>query len=389
MNPPLAGVRVLDLTELLPGPTCSWYLADLGADVVRIQEPTAIRARRRGTTAENAIERRASTIYGRNKRSLALNLKDERGVEVFLQLVDGADVVLEAFRPGVARRLGIDYSTVAARNPRIVYASITAFGATGPLRDLPGFDPNACAIAGAIAATGDRDGRPVILGVPLADVASGLHAAFGIVCALRVRDATGLGQHVDVSMLDAVMAFMGLHAARYFQTGAATSRERISLAVLPPLETKDGKYVVSVNEEPRHWASFCRALDREDLIAQQQSSPNRQREIFAELQAASRTYTQEEWLHLGRQFGFPVAPMLETNEVFEHPQVRARELVLEVTGDGGQTERQLGFPVKLSRTPAAYRHGTPERGQHTDEILAEAGLDAAAIQSLRRARVVE
>jgi formyl-CoA transferase len=385
---PLAGIRVLDLTALLPGPACSWYLADMGADVIRVQEPPAARARRRGTTAEDLVERRAGAIYNRNKRSLALDLKDERGRAVFYRLVDQADVVLEAFRPGVAARLGIDYPTLAARNPRLIYASISAYGPEGPLRDAPGFDPCACALAGLVAVSSDRHGEPVVFGVPVADIAAGLHAAFGIVCALRARDATGQGQHVDVSLLDAAMAFMGLHAARYFQTGIVTRRDHVSLTVLPPLRTKDGRYIVVVPEEPKHWAGLCHALGHPEWLDAQHAAPERRRAVRQALEAAAATLTRDEWLALGRAHDLPVAPVLEVDEVFAHPQVQARRLVLGINESAGVPSRQLGFPIKLDRTPPRYRGPAPARGAHTDAILAEAGLDAAEIAALRAAGVV-
>lgn len=385
---PLDGICVLDLTTLLPGPSCSWYLADMGADVIRVQEPPAIRARRRGTTVEDLVERRAGAIYNRNKRSLALDLKDTRGRAVFYRLAERADVVLEAFRPGVAARLGIDYPTLAARNPRLIYASISAYGPEGPLRDAPGFDPCACALAGLLAVSGDRQGEPVVFGVPLADIAAGLHTAFGIVCALRVRDATGQGQRVEVSLLDAAMAFMGMHAARYFQTGVATRRDLASLTVLPPLQTRDGRYVVVVPEEPKHWAGLCRALGHPEWLDAQHAAPERRRAVREALAAAAAALTRDEWLALGRAHDLPVAPVLEVDEVFAHPQVHARRLVLDVVDAAGRPSRQLGFPVKLDRTPPTYRRPAPARGEHSDVILAEAGFEAAEIAALRAAGVV-
>ena len=392
----LEGIRVLDLSRQLPGPFCTWLLADLGADVIRVEDPTAI-ARARGAAGHStpAAERGYDPhreVLNRNKRSLVLNLKVAAGREVFYRLVERADVVVEGFRPGVTRRLGIDYETLQARNPRLIYCSLSGWGQTGPYREVAGHDIDYLAVAGVLDLTGPADGPPAIPGVQVADIGGGaLMAAFGIMVALFHRERTGQGQYIDVSMLDGAFAWLGHIIGRFF-TGEVWTRGRGLLNGGVPCynvyPTADGKYLAVGALEPWFWANLCRRLGREDLIPKQFAGGPEGEAVRAELAAIFRTRSRDEWAAELMGADTCVAPVKDLGEALADPQIQARQMVIEVEDPRYGRVRQVGFPVKFSATPGRVRHLGGPLGADTDAILRELGYSAAEVEGLRAAGAI-
>jgi crotonobetainyl-CoA:carnitine CoA-transferase CaiB-like acyl-CoA transferase len=392
----LDGIRVLDLSRQLPGPFCTWLLADLGADVIRVEDPAAI-TRARGAAggsppvAEQGYDPHRQ-VLNRNKRSLVLNLKIAAGREVFYRLVERADVVVEGFRPGVTRRLGIDYETLQARNPRLIYCSLSGWGQTGPYREVAGHDIDYLAVAGVLDLTGPAGGPPAIPGVQVADIGGGaLMAAFGIMVALFHRERTGQGQYIDVSMLDGAFAWLGHIVGRFF-TGEVWGRGRGLLTGGVPCynvyPTADGKYVAVGALEPWFWANLCRRLGREDLIPKQFATGPEGEAVRAELAAIFRTRSRDEWAAELMGADTCVAPVKDLGEALADPQIQARQMVIEVEDPRYGRVRQVGFPVKFSATPGRVRHLGGPLGADTGAVLRELGYSAAEVEDLRRAGAI-
>ena len=394
----LTGVRVLDLSRMAPGPFCSWLLADFGAEVIRVEEPRSIKgADRRAEQAQGAAARpmkeaaviRPFDTVSRNKKSIMLNLKDEAGRRIVQQLAAAADVFIEEFRPGVAGRLGIGYEDIRRINPRVIYCSVSLYGQSGPYSGYPGHDPCALGVAGLLGLSAPEDGDPVLFGAPVDDVMAGLHATIGVLVALQARHLTGEGQHVDISMTDSALSFHALNAGAHFTSGRVPRMNRKN-PTFGVWRSKDAKYVVTTNAEAHHWANFCRVIGREDLIPRQFDVEHR-REVHEILRETFLTKTRDEWLSILHQPGLEtqVAPVYENlGEVFADPQVRHRDMLLELDHPQAGKVKHLGFPIKLSGTPAAVRSFAPLPGQHTGEVLGELGYDAAAIADLEAGGVI-
>ena len=372
---PLRDLRLLDLSRQLPGPFCSTMLADLGMDTLVIANPTDPF----GT---------GIPFMARNKRSMTLNLKAAAGRELFLRLADDADVLLEGFRPGVMQRLGLDYATLSARNPRLIYCAISGYGQDGPYRDRVGHDVNYLGFAGVLQFIGHGDGPPVIPGVQIADIGAGaLMAVIGILSAVIARQQTGRGQFVDIAMLDGA-ALWNVYPLLLHQLGQEPQRGRTQLtghhACYAVYETRDGRYVTVGAYEPHFWATLCHSLGHPEFVDRQWAEGPERERMLETFRAAFRTRTQAEWLaELGEQdicFG----PVNDVEQMLADPQLRHRGMIVEQPG-GPPT---LGNPVKLSDTPAALRTPPPLFGQHTDEVLGQLGLDATAIDRLRAAGVI-
>ncbi len=395
MTPPLQGIKVLDLSRLGPGPYCTMILADLGADVLRIEEPPPAAGRRTGSLDPRVERTRlANTLaHGRNKRSMVLNLKSETGREIFLKLAKDANVVVDEFRPGVLKRLGVDYDTASKLNPQIIYCSITGYGQDGPYRDLVGHDINYISIAGALGTIGHRDGRPAIPLNLIADYAGGsLNAVIGILAALMARQATGRGQQVDVSMTDGVVSMLSGFLSHYFVNGEVVRPEQSVLSGGVPYytcyQTKDGKYISIGCIEPWFWAALCRALGREDLIPYQNAEADRKDWLFAELRQVFLTRTRDEWFDLLSQSDICVGKVYSLDELDSDPQLRYRNMLLEIDQPQVGRVKQVGIALRLSDTPGEIRSPAPSRGQHTDAVLHDLGYSPEQIQALRQAAVV-
>jgi crotonobetainyl-CoA:carnitine CoA-transferase CaiB-like acyl-CoA transferase len=384
----LEGIKIIDLTRLGPGPYCTMLLADMGADVIKIEAGGGRAAQTiEAMDAEVEERRRAYNAEGRNKRSIVLNLKMDEARQVFYKLVKDADVVVEEFRPGVLKRLGADYDTISEINSRIILCSITGYGQDGPYAQLPGHDINYLSTAGAQSMIGPRGGPPVMTFNLIGDYSGGgMQAALGITMALIARERTGRGQHVDSSMTDGIVSLMHGEAAGYFDTGRVPTRGDLLIIGGAPFygvyETKDGKYVSIAALEPWFYANLCELLGREDLLLYEWDT-TKWDELSAEFREIFRTKTRDEWVELLRQKDVCVAPVYAVDEVFEDPQVVHRKMVVEIEHPTLGKVKQVGIGIKLSETPGAVRSIAPSPGQHTDEIMMNLGYTEEGIAELR------
>ena len=396
MTLPLDGYRVLDLTLRAPGPFCTWILGDMGADVVRIEEPVSrLRAERSPDDDDPlVVERRAAhDVLGRNKRSMALNLKDPDAREVFYKLCSTADVVIEGFRPGVVARLGVDYDTVRAINPRIVYCSLSGFGQTGPYKGLPGHDINFVALAGALGIIGPAGGPPVPPSNLVGDFAAGgMQAAIGILVALLARERSRRGQHVDVAMADGVVALMAMAYSAFFASGEAPGTGETAFTGMAPFYqvylTKDDKYISVGCNESWFYENLCRLLELEEYLPCQQSA-EKWPEIKAAFAEKFRARTRDEWWRLFQERDVCGAPVYGLDEAPDDPQFRERGIFVEVEHPTLGLVRQVGVPTRLSETPGSVRSLAPRVGQHTDAILAGLGYSEERIQALRASGAIK
>jgi len=373
----LDDIRILDLSRLAPGPFCSMLLGDLGAEVLLIEPPPDSRAGQGGVPAGDPHD-----ALRRNKRSMVLNLRDEEARGVFYRLAETADVVLEGFRPGVVKRLGVDFETLREKNPRLIYCSLSGYGQTGPYANVVGHDINYISVGGALGMIGWPDQPPAIPMNVIADFAGGgLHAAFGILAALHARERTGRGQYVDIAMSDGVMYLLSMIVSGYLANGRVPERGATVLNGSVPhynvYQCGDGKWISLGSLEPHFWANLCKALGREDFIPHQYDSARRD-EIFAHFRQQFASKTRDEWFETLKPIDICVAPVLDLGEALANEHNVARNMVIEVDG-----VRQVGIGTKLSETPGAVRSTSPAPGQHTDEVLASLGLDAGAIAGLR------
>lgn len=377
MHQALEGIRILDLSRMLPGPYASMMLGDLGAEVIKVEE-TKTGDPTRHSPPFIGPRSAAFLQVNRNKKSIALDLKQAQARDIFLKLAAGADVVLEQFRPGVVDRLGIGYEAVKQVNPRIVYCSLTGFGQTGPHRERSGHDLNYLALAGVLGLTTDERGKPVIPGVQVADLAGGMIAAFAILAALIALKQTGRGQYIDVSMFDVMLSMLPVPAAHHFAGKSIEVGGKYALSGAYPFynvyETSDGKYMTLGALEPKFWANFCDRVGREDLIARQFDGGAQRAELFEEVRAIFKSKTQGEWIELMRDADCCAEPVLSMTEAFEHAQTRAREMVGQLESSNEESVKQLGFAYKMSDTPPYASSLAPELGEHTAELLAALGI---------------
>jgi crotonobetainyl-CoA:carnitine CoA-transferase CaiB-like acyl-CoA transferase len=393
----LQGLRVLDLTRLLPGGFCSLLLADFGADVIKVEDTgLGDYVRWSPPRIEGAEESAAGALFlalNRGKRSIRVDLKSERGRGVLLRLARDADVLLESFRPGVLDRLGVGWERLRTENPRLVYCAITGYGQDGPLRDRAGHDLNYLARVGLLGLTGEQDGPPVQAAGQIADLGGGaLLAAFGILAALRERDRSGEGQFVDVSMADGALSWLAMVAARALAEHTPARRGGLELAggllCYRPYRCADGWVAIGALE-PKFWQAWCRGVGREDLIEHQFDPPGSP--AHKEVEGVFAGRTRAEWEAFGAEHDCCLEPVLELVEALDSELTRAREMVVEVAQPGAeQPVRLLGVPVKLSRTPGdPKRAGGPSLGEHTADVLKEAGFAPHEIERLVEAGAVK
>ncbi|MEE9286335.1 MAG: CaiB/BaiF CoA-transferase family protein, partial [Dehalococcoidia bacterium] len=389
----LEGIKVIDLSRYAPGFYVSMYLGDMGADVIRVEEP-AVSGRRAGfqeaPLAYKDMEDQRGAAYNaleRNKRKIALNLKDPEARDVFYKLVAGADVVLEGSRPGVAQRLAVDYETCRGINPRIVYCSLTGFGQDGPYAQRAGHDINYIAIAGALGLVGQRDGTLAIPANLLADYAGGAQfAIIGVLTALLARQRTGKGQFVDISMTDGVVSLMVQFTQQYFTDGEVPGPASMRLNGGVPhynvYQAKDSRWIAVGANEPYFFANVCKLIGRPDL-AERQHDPDRRDEIEAAFREAFKTRTAQEWHDLMSAEDTCVTRVYDLDEVFADPQIVHRQMALELEHEEVGAVRQVGFPVKLSETPASVRRFAGPKGRDTDDVMTDLGYSPEQVRRLR------
>ena len=393
---PLEGLKVLDLSRLLPGGFCSMMLADFGADVIKVEDTgMGDYVRWSPPYYEGADETARGALFlalNRGKRSIRVDLKTEGGRDVLLRLARDADVLLESFRPGVLDRLGVGYERLRAENPRLVYCAITGYGQDGPNRDRSGHDMNYLGLGGILGLTGDADGPPVQAAGQIADIGGGaLMAAIGILVALRERERSGEGQLVDASMFDGALSWLALVAAEAFASGRAQRRGELQLAgsltCYRPYRCADG-YVTLGALEPKFWRAFCEGVGREDLIGNAFDPPGSDAHRAVSEIFAGRT--RDEWRAFASEHDCCLEPVLELDEVLDSELVAAREMVVQLAQPGvSGPVKLLGAPVKLSRTPAdPVRAPGPGLGEHTSEVLAATGFSQEEIAALHESGAV-
>ena len=392
---PLAGYRVLELAHLIAGPVCGMYLADMGADVVKVEQPAVGDAARTIYDPRLAGDSVVFLTVNRNKRSVALDLGTGEGRRVFARLAARADVVVEAYRGGVAERLEIDYARLAPLNPRLVYCSLSAFGPEGPWREKPGLDMLVQAMGGLMAVTGEPDGGPILCGAPVLDTLGAVSAALGVLTALLHRERTGEGQRVDVSLLGGALL---AHAARlsvFLVTGQEPGRQGSAHPYLVPFQafaTADGWIYVAVWVE-RLWKPFCTAIERPELatdprFARRDDRLRHRRELVAALAPIFLTRTVQEWLARLERHEVLCAPVNRYADLPTDPQVVASRMLLAEDHPRAGRLTTLDTPIRFSRTPGGIRAHAPALGEHTDVVLSEAGLAPDELARLRETKVI-
>jgi crotonobetainyl-CoA:carnitine CoA-transferase CaiB-like acyl-CoA transferase len=385
MAPPLADLTVLDFSKFLPGPFCTWMLADLGARVIRVENPREIKKQAEvfnwtALSAEERAKLKARDIFGRNKESLLVDIGHERAKDIIFPLARAADIVVEDYRPGVLDKIGFGYDVLKAVNPRLIYCSVTLCGQTGPLSRAPGHDPVALSIAGALSRMGEDPDKPSFAGVPVADMMTGLNAVIGVLTAVHARQVTGKGQFVDIAMSDVSMTMVASTLARAKDAHSLPPRgqRRVDTGIW---RTKDGKFVCTTDMEPRYWERFCQAIGRPDFVAKRHD-PSAREAIIADIQAIFLTATRDEWIARLRAADTQVAPVYEVAEALEEPHNLARGMVVDVDDGAGGKLRQIGTPIKLSETPAELRHAAHVPGADAEAVLKRLGLDQTEVAAL-------
>ena len=394
MTEALQNIKVVDLTRTLAGPFCSMMLGDMGADVIKIEEPHHGDEVRSWPPFWNQ-EGGQFLTFNRNKRSVSVNLKEKEGVDIVLALASDADVLVESFRTGALDRMGLGYEAVSRINPRIVYCSVSGYGRTGPMADKPGYDLIIQGYGGLMSLTGERDGPPIRVGFSLVDLFTGMMSYGCIVTALYARETTGKGQWLDTSLLDGQVATMSYHATGYLASGVESQKMGSGHPSLVPYQAfpaPDGYFILGCANEGL-WQRFCNAIKRPDLMENPRFKTNNDRvahrsECIEALSEIFRTRSMTEWVEIISEAGVPCGPINSVADVVNNPQVLARDMIVAVPHPNAPDLRVPGSPLKLTGTPPSIRRPPPLLGQHNVEVLSELGYAPEQIDQLRKKGVI-
>ena len=392
MSKALQGLKIIDLTRVRAGPSAVRHFADWGADVIKIELPKISKndidlgGSRHGSDFQN---------LHRNKRSITLNLKMKEGIKIFKELVKNSDILIENFRPNVKKRLGIDYNNLKKINKKIIYASISGFGQTGPYADLPGFDQVAQGMGGLMSVTGYEGEPPLRVGIPVADLSAGLHCALGILTALYEREKSGIGQHISASLLESQIAMLDFQASRYLinkEVPGRTGNDHPTMAPMGTFPTSDG-YINIASAGDAMWKRLCEVLNikefinKNDFINDNLRTKNRKK-LTAIITKALSKGTNKEWIRKLNKASIPCGPINDIEQVFNDPQVVHNKIAQSVKHNSLGKIKLVGQPVKLSRTPSKLNSAAPEKGEHTEEILTELGYNNKYIKSLKLRKII-
>jgi len=392
---PLAGITVVDMTRLLSGPFATMILGDLGADVIKIEKPDGGDDSRHFGPPFYGDDAAYFVSVNRNKRSISVNLGSESGRVIVRRLAQNCDVFIENFRPGVIDRMGLGFDALTVSNPKLIYASISGFGATGPLRNEPGYDAVAQAMSGLMSITGEKDGPPVRAGISIADIGAGMWATIGILAALNERNVSGRGQYVDVSLLDGQISWLSYVAAGYLASGDVPMRYGSGHPSIVPyraFRTADSEIMIGVGNDAM-WSRFVEVIGTNDGIDDAKFAINSGRvanrhELESKMERVLLTRTADEWLELFSKSSIVASRINTVQEALENPQVQFRGMITKQLQDDGSLVRTVASPIKLSRSSLSGVQNAPSLGQHTEEILRESGYSDSEITSLKRGKVV-
>jgi len=390
---PLSGLRVLDLTRVLAGPTCTQMLGDLGAEVIKIERPEA-GDDTRGFAPPFVPNTKESAYFvgvNRNKKSVTLDIAKPEGQAIIHKLLEHCDILVENFKVGALAKYGLGYEQLAKTHPRLIYCSITGFGQTGPYAPRPGYDALIQAMGGVMSLTGEPNGSPQKVGVPVADLFAGLYGCIGILAAVNHRNSTGQGQQIDIGMLDTHVAWLANQGMNYLATGENPVRlgnQHPNIAPYQEFPTKDGYLILAVGNDPT-FERFCKAFGQEALLADPRFATNpirvQNRQLVTDtLTPVMKSKTTAEWIDALEALKIGCGPINTLEQVFADPHVQAREMVVEMAHGSGETVKVIANPVKLSATPPSYRSAPPVLGEHTEDVLASVlKMSASDIAALR------
>jgi CoA:oxalate CoA-transferase len=395
MSGPLSGIKVLDLTRVLAGPYATMILSDLGAEVIKIEQPEIGDESRNFGPFKNGFSLYFMSV-NRGKRSITLDLKTDRGKDIFKQLVKQSDILVENFRPGTMKKLGLDYETLAAEHPALIYAACSGFGQTGPFAEKGAYDMIIQGMGGIISITGEPDGPPVRVGTSISDITAALFTTIGILSALHNRNSTGKGQLVDVAMLDSLVAVLENAIVRYFATDEIPQplgSRHPAITPFEAFESADGHIIIAIGNDTL-WAKFCEHVDQKNLISDPRFSTNVERtanhsELFPILSEIMRQRTTDEWIDALENIGVPCGPINTIDKVVNHPQVQARDMIAHVIHQMTGAVEVPGLPIKLSDTPGDVDIPAPNLGEHTVEILTDVlKMSTDEVKQLKQEKII-